>query len=210
MRVLVTGGAGFIGSQIVDALVEREHDVTVLDDLSSGFRDNVNPRARLVVMGVTGSGKTTVGTALAARLNRAFAEGDDFHSAGNVAKMARGEPLDDADREPWLAALAEWIESHDGAGKSTVLACSALKRRYRDTLRAAAPHHVVFVHLAAPRDALLERLRHRKGHFMPSALLDSQLTALEPLQPDESGVTLDATAAPDDIVERIVGATRVS
>jgi gluconokinase len=162
----------------------------------------------LVVMGVAGSGKTTIGTALAARLDRAFAEGDDFHSAENVAKMARGEPLTDADREPWLAALAEWIASHQRAARSTVLTCSALKRRYRDTLRAAAPLHVAFVHLAAPRDALLERMRQRKGHFMPPELLDDQLAALEPLGADESGITLDAAAAPAAIVERALAALR--
>jgi gluconokinase len=158
----------------------------------------------VVVMGVSGSGKTTVGTALAARLGRPFAEGDEFHSPANVAKMARGEPLTDADREPWLAALAWWIANHDRAGRSTVLACSALKRRYRDTLRAAAPRRVVFIHLAAPRDVLLERMRRRKGHYMPSELLDSQLAELEPLQPDECGITVDATAPTDDIVTRVL------
>jgi gluconokinase len=168
-----------------------------------------DPR-HLVVMGVSGSGKTTVATALAARLHRAFAEGDDFHSPANVAKMARGEPLDDYDREPWLAALAEWIASQHRAGRSTVLASSALKRRYRETLRAAAPRQVVFVHLAAPRDALLERMLQRKGHFMPPGLLDAQLAALEPLQADESGITLDAAAEPAAIVERVVEALRTS
>ena len=163
-----------------------------------------------VVMGVAGSGKTTIATALAARLERAFAEGDDFHSAANVAKMTRGEPLTDADREPWLAALAEWIASHHRAGRSTVLTCSALKRRYRDTLRAAAPRHVVFVHLAAPKDALLERMRKRKGHFMPPELLDDQLAALEPLGADEPGITVDATAAPAAIVQRALAALRES
>jgi gluconokinase len=162
----------------------------------------------LVVMGVAGSGKTTIGTALAARLERAFAEGDDFHSAANVAKMARAEPLTDADREPWLAELGEWLASHHQAGRSTVLTCSALKRRYRDTLRAAAPRHVVFIHLAAPRDALLERMRRRTGHFMPQALLDDQLAALEPLEADEPGITLDAAAAPAAVVESALAALR--
>lgn len=164
-----------------------------------------DPR-HLVVMGVSGSGKTTIGTALAARLHREFAEGDDFHPPQNVAKMARGEPLGDADREPWLKALAEWIAGHERAGRSTVLACSALARRYRDTLRAAAPRRVVFVHLAAPRDVLLERMRRRKGHFMPPDLLDSQLAALEPLGADEPGITLDASAPPQELVERVLAA----
>ena len=161
-------------------------------------------------MGVSGSGKTTIGTALAARLDRVFAEGDDFHSAANVAKMTRGEPLTDADREPWLAALAKWIENHHRAGRPTVLACSALKRRYRETLRAAAPRHVVFIYLGASRDVLLERMRHRKGHFMPPGLLDTQLAALEPLGADESGITLDAAAAPAALVERVLAALRTS
>jgi gluconokinase len=159
-------------------------------------------------MGVSGSGKTTIGTALAARLERTFAEGDDFHSEANVAKMSRGEPLTDADREPWLAALAEWIASHDRARRSTVLTCSALKRRYRESLLAAAPRNVVFIHLAAPREALLERMRKRKGHFMPPELLDDQLAALEPLGADEPGITLDAAAPPPAIIERAIAELR--
>jgi gluconokinase len=160
----------------------------------------------LVVMGVAGTGKTTIGTALAARLDRAFAEGDDFHASANVAKMARGEPLTDADRQPWLAALAEWIARHHRAERSTVVSCSALKRRYRDTLRTAAPRHVVFIHLSAPRETLLERMRKRKGHFMPPDLFDDQLAALEPLGGDEAGITLDAAEAPAAIVERVLAA----
>jgi gluconokinase len=153
-------------------------------------------------MGVSGCGKTTIAGGLAARLGYAFAEGDDFHPDANVAKMARGEPLTDADRAPWLESLAAWISAQDASGRSTVLACSALKRRYRDTLRGGAPGHVLFVHLTAPREALLERMKRRKGHYMPLELLDSQLAALEPLQPDERGITLDATPKPDTIVER--------
>jgi gluconokinase len=158
--------------------------------------------SHIVVMGVSGSGKTTIAGTLAARLGYAFAEGDDFHPEANVAKMARGEPLTDADRAPWLQSLAAWIAAQHASGRSTVLACSALKRRYRDTLRGGAPGHVSFVHLAAPREALLERMTRRKGHYMPPELLDSQLAALEPLQPSEAGVTLDATPTPDAIVER--------
>jgi gluconokinase len=158
----------------------------------------------LVVMGVAGSGKTTIAGRLAARLDYAFADADDFHSATNVAKMARGEPLTDADRAPWLESLAEWIATQHRTGRSTVLACSALKRRYRDTLRSAAPRHVVFVHLDAPREALLERMRQRQGHYMPSALLDSQLATLEPLGADEPGTRLDATQTPAAIVDNIL------
>ena len=154
-------------------------------------------------MGVSGSGKTTIGAALGARLGREFADGDDFHPPTNVAKMARSEPLTDADREPWLQTLGKWIESHRRAGRSTVLVCSALKRRYRDTLRAAAPGHVAYIHLTAPKEELLERMARRKGHFMPRELLDSQLAALEPLAADEAGITVHATAPPAAIVEQL-------
>src|SRR5690242_4082506 len=118
-------------------------------------------------MGVSGSGKTTLAGRLAARLHYTFADGDDFHPPQNVAKMARGEPLTDADRAPWLQTLAKWIAEHDSAGRSTVLACSALKRAYRDTLRAPAPQRVWFIHLDAPREALRQRMARRKGHYMP-------------------------------------------
>jgi gluconokinase len=150
-------------------------------------------------MGVSGSGKTTIASLLADRLRRELADADDFHSDANVAKMARGEPLTDADREPWLAELAEWIAEHHLYGRSTVLACSALKRRYRDRLRAAAPQHVSFLHLTAERGTLLARMKHRQGHYMPADLLDSQLASLEPLEPDEPGITLDAGAPPEAI-----------
>ena len=158
--------------------------------------------SHLVVMGVTGCGKTTMATRIAARLGYSFAEGDDFHPGANVAKMARGEPLNDADRAPWLQSLAAWIAAQHAAGRSTVLACSALKRRYRDTLRSGAPDSVFFIHLAVRRFMRCTRASRRKGHYMPLELLDSQLQALEPLQPDEPGITLDASPAPDAIVER--------
>ena len=153
-------------------------------------------------MGVSGSGKTTIATMLAARLGRVFADADDFHSAANVAKMALGQPLTDADREPWLERAAVWIAAQHAAGRSSVLACSALKRRYRDVLRGGAPGHVVCILLTAPRDALLERLQRRKGHFMPGSLLDSQLATLEPLEADERGATIDATPEPEAVVQK--------
>ena len=154
-------------------------------------------------MGVSGSGKTTIAGRLAAHLLYVFADGDDFHPPQNVAKMARGEPLTDADREPWLQTLGQWIAKHHRGGLSTVLACSALKRRYRDTLRSAVPpRHAVFIHLDAPRALLLERMQHRTGHYMPPALLDSQLATLEPLAPDEHGIVLDAAATADTLVEQ--------
>lgn len=153
----------------------------------------------VVVMGVSGSGKTTIATLLAEHLQYAFADADDFHPRKNIEKMARGEPLTDADRAPWLESLAAWIAEQHDAGRSTVLACSALKRRYRDALRAAAPSRVSFAHLAVPRDALLERMKSRPGHYMPRELLDSQLATLEPLEDDEPGVTVDATASPEAV-----------
>lgn len=162
----------------------------------------------LVVMGVSGSGKSTIATRLAERLGYVFAEGDELHSVANVAKMARGEPLTDTDRAPWLAALAEWIAAQDDSGRSTVLACSALKRSYRDTLQTAAPGRVLFLFLAVPRAALVERVKRRKGHYMPLELLDSQLATLEPLAADEPGLTLDGAPAPDTIVERALEQVR--
>jgi gluconokinase len=152
-------------------------------------------------MGVAASGKTTIAARLAAHLGYAFADADDFHPAANVAKMARGEALTDADREPWLRTLAAWIATQHEARHSTVLACSALRRRYRDTLRTGAPH-VFFIHLTIPRETLRERIKSRVGHFVPPELLDSQLATLEPLQADEPGITLDATAPPDSLVEQ--------
>jgi gluconokinase len=165
----------------------------------------------LVVMGVSGSGKTTIGVALAVRLGYAFADADDFHVEASVAKMARGVPLTDADRAPWLQALAGWIAGRNAGGQSSVLACSALKRRYRDALRAAAPQHVSFVFLAVASETLRDRLRKRTGHFAGAELLESQLATLEPLAPDEPGITIDGAATPATIVERAFAyATRAS
>lgn len=138
-----------------------------------------------VVMGVSGCGKSTVGRALAGRLGLAFRDGDELHPAANIAKMARGEPLTDADRAPWLRAVAAALSP------GTVMACSALRRSYRDLLRAEAPCPVVFLHLHGRREVLLERMTRREGHFMPAALLDSQLATLEPLEADEPHLAVD-------------------
>ena len=153
-------------------------------------------------MGVSGSGKSAVGMRVAERLGCVFADADDFHPPANVARMKRGVPLTDDERAPWLRALATWLGEQQAAGSSAVLACSALKRGYRDVLRAGAPN-VVFAHLTAPRDVLLGRMR-RRTHFMPASLLDSQLETLEPLGPDEPGFTLDATADVDEVVARLM------
>jgi gluconokinase len=152
-----------------------------------------------VVMGVSGTGKTTVGRLLAEALGVPYAEADDFHPAANIAKMRSGTPLDDADREPWLDAVGAWAAGRAGLGG--VVSCSALKRAYRDRLRAASPG-LFFVHLAGERDLIADRLAQRRGHFMPSGLLDSQFAALEPLQADEYGITVPVTAGPEAVAAR--------
>ncbi|MEV5439183.1 gluconokinase [Streptomyces sp. NPDC052682] len=157
----------------------------------------------VVVMGVAGTGKTTVGSLLAARLGVPYAEGDDFHPPANIAKMSAGTPLTDEDRWPWLDALGDWARRRAGLGG--VVSCSALKRSYRDRLRAAAPG-VVFVHLTGDRALIEDRMSHRQGHFMPTALLDSQFAALQPLQADEAGVAVDVSGSPEEITERAVHA----
>ncbi|WP_435058865.1 gluconokinase [Streptomyces sp. bgisy060] len=159
----------------------------------------------VVVMGVAGTGKTTVGPLVAKALALPYAEGDDFHPAANVAKMSAGVPLDDADRGPWLDAIGEWAQRRAGLGG--VVSSSALKRIYRDRLRAAAPG-VVFLHLTGDRELIEERMAARKGHFMPAALLDSQFAVLQPLQDDEAGVAVDVTGTPEEIGARAVAALR--
>ena len=155
----------------------------------------------LIVMGVSGCGKTTVGSALAARLGWTFCDADDLHSPANVAKMAAGHALDDADRAPWLADVASWIGTH----RPCVVACSALKRRYRDILR---NHGLEFVYLDANRELLEGRVSHRAGHFMPASLLGSQLDALEPPGPDEASITVAADAPLEDQLSAVQAALR--
>ncbi|MFD7441129.1 gluconokinase [Streptomyces sp. NPDC059909] len=159
----------------------------------------------VVVMGVAGTGKTTIGPLLADALGVPYAEGDDFHPADNIAKMTAGVPLDDADREPWLDAIGRW--AHGRAGLGGVVSSSALKRIYRDRLRAAAPD-AVFLHLTGDRALIEQRMAERKGHFMPTALLDSQFATLQSLQEDEPGVAVDVTGSPEEITERAVAALR--
>jgi carbohydrate kinase (thermoresistant glucokinase family) len=154
----------------------------------------------VVMMGVSGSGKSTVAHRLAEELGWDFEEGDDLHPAVNVAKMAAGEPLTDADREPWLAAVASWIDGEIDSGRHGVITCSALKRGYRDLLRRP---QVLFVYLSVPRAELRRRLRHRTGHYMPASLLDSQLATLEPPAADEHALTVAGTEAPAANLEEI-------
>jgi gluconokinase len=153
-------------------------------------------------MGVSGAGKTTVGRALASALGWPFHEGDAFHPAANVERMARGQPLTDTDRAPWLAALRDVIARALDAGEHGVLACSALRARYRAALvPASAPKGAVrFVFLDVPEDVLRERLEHRAGHYMPPSLLPSQLKTLEPPQ---HALRVDGTRAPESIVEEV-------
>jgi gluconokinase len=165
----------------------------------------------VVLMGVAGCGKSTIMAALAERLGWTTAEGDDFHSPGNVAKMRAGIPLTDEDRWPWLAALAAWIGEREeagsgagaGAGENAIVSCSALKRSYREVLR-EGHESVVFVHLQVPAAALEGRLGRREGHYMPPALLASQLETLEPLASDEPGWSLPAEGGPAQVVAAIV------
>lgn len=159
----------------------------------------------VVVMGVAGTGKTTVGRLLAAALGVPYAEGDDFHPPANIAKMSAGTPLDDEDRRPWLDAIGAW--AHERAGLGGVVSSSALKRDYRDRLRAAAPD-AVFLHLTGDRELIERRMSQRRGHFMPTALLDSQFAALQPLGEDEAGVSVEVTGTPEEITERAVAALR--
>lgn len=155
----------------------------------------------VVVMGVSGVGKTTVARELARSLGVPFSEGDKFHSAASIAKMSAGIPLDDADRRSWLEAIGSWLHSRAEAGTGGVVSCSALRRRYRDTLRSACPT-AFFVHLTGDPDTLEHRMGARTDHFMPKALLDSQLAALEPLETDEAGGTVDAAPSLAEVVDR--------
>ncbi|AUI63713.1 gluconokinase [Amycolatopsis sp. BJA-103] len=156
----------------------------------------------IVVMGVSGSGKTTVGTELAARLGVDYAEADTFHPQANIDKMSSGHPLNDEDRQPWLEAIAGWIRDHQDSGG--VVTSSALKYRYRDVLRSGGD--VWFLHLHGDRALLADRMKTRSGHFMPVSLLDSQLADLEPLQPDEFGFVADIAKKPEEIVDTTLAA----
>lgn len=159
--------------------------------------------APIVVMGVSGSGKSTVGAALAQRLRVPFADADDFHPPANIAKMTAGHPLDDDDRYPWLESIGEWLAAREAGG---VMSCSALKRRYRDQMRRHRPD-VEFLHLAGTLEVIGRRQASRPGHFMPAALMASQFSTLEPLEPDERGIAIDVGQDIDSIIEDFIAAT---
>ncbi len=152
--------------------------------------------AHIVVMGVSGCGKTVLASLLAGRLGYRFCEADDFHPAANVEKMSNGIPLTDDDRWPWLEALADWTAREAASGHSTVMACSALTRAYRDRLRTGGGEDLVFIHLDGDPSTIIERMNARE-HFMPTSLLRSQLDTLEPLEDDEVGVRIDLGQSPE-------------
>ncbi len=155
----------------------------------------------LVLMGVSGTGKSTVAGILAGQLGWDLEEGDDLHPLANVAKMAAGHPLDDEDRWPWLDKVAAWIRQHTDAGRPGIITCSALKKSYRDVLRG---DRVVFVYLAGTREQIATRMAARQGHFMSVAMLDSQLETLEPPTPEERAITVDIAGSAAEEADRVI------
>lgn len=161
----------------------------------------------VVIMGVSGTGKTSAAQHLQQQLGWVYAEGDEFHSEANVAKMRSGTPLNDDDRAPWLASIATWMTEQAAAGHNTLVTCSALKRKYRDILRAATGR-VVFLHLTGEKAVLAQRMDARVDHYMPSSLLDSQVATLEPLGEDEAGVVVDVAGSKDDVAAAALAAVK--
>ena len=160
-----------------------------------------SPPTVLIVMGVSGTGKSTIAGLLAGHLGWPLQEGDDLHPEANRDKMERGIPLTDDDRWPWLDKIGEWIDEQGRQDEPGIVTCSALKRSYRDRLRRP---NVVFVYLAGTREAIQRRMAAREGHFMPLSLLDSQLDTLEPPGPDEQVITVDLSGTPQDEVARVL------
>lgn len=163
----------------------------------------MNGRSILVVMGVSGSGKTTIGSLLAGQLGWQYAEADDFHSASNVARMAAGRPLTDEDRRPWLRAIGVWIDDRIARGQPAVVTCSALRREYRDLLRRP---QVQFVYLQGDRELIARRMAARQGHFFKPAMLDSQFETLEEPAADEGVITVPIGGSPSEVVQAVVAA----
>ena len=166
-----------------------------------------DPVNALVVMGVSGSGKTTLAAMLAGRLGWPYRDADDMHPRENVEKMRAGRPLDDADRAPWLAAIAAWIDEERAQGGHAIIACSALKRAYRDVL-IGPRRDVGLIFLDGTREVIHARMAARAGHYMPPALLDSQIATLEPPTPEEGAIRLSIDAAPDDLLAQALAALR--
>lgn len=164
------------------------------------------PATHLVVMGVAGSGKSTIAAALSEKLCWALAEADEFHPQSNIDKMTRGIPLQDEDRWPWLRKIQSWMTTHATAGQSTVLTCSALKQSYRQLL-SEAEGRVLFIHLDGGAELISQRMQGREGHFMPPTLLPSQLATLEPLTGNElaaGSLSMDITNSPEEIVTAVL------
>lgn len=169
------------------------------------------PATHLVVMGVAGSGKSTIAAALSKQLGWACAEADEFHPQSNIDKMSQGIPLQDEDRWPWLLQIQNWMTEQARAGHCTVLTCSALKRSYRQLL-SEAEGRVLFIHLHGEADLISERMQGREGHFMPPTLLPSQLSTLEPLSPEElaaGSLRLDISQSPEQLIEAILAALKL-
>jgi gluconokinase len=164
---------------------------------------------QVVVMGVSGVGKTTVAKGISTILGWRFLEGDAVHPEANVAKMAAGTPLTDEDRWPWLRSIGAWMSEEIAAGRSGVVTCSALRRTYRDLLREGRPE-VVFCHLTADPDLIGERMSHRTDHYMPAELLPSQVATLEPLEPDEPGVNVSVEGEEAEVIARALDALGLS
>jgi gluconokinase len=164
----------------------------------------------LVVGGVSGSGKTTVGALVAGRLGWRFADADDFHPIANVAKMRAGIPLTDADRLPWLRAIAAWMDDRIADGESAVVACSMLKNSYRDLLRDGRRNSVLLAFLDVPPEELERRLTTRHGHFFPERLLASQLSTLEMPTPEEGVLIVPVTGEADETADRVIAAMKAS
>jgi len=160
---------------------------------------------QVIVMGVSGVGKSTVAKGLSITLDWTYAEGDAFHSEANVAKMASGQPLTDDDRWPWLRAIGAWLDGQIAADRPSVVTCSALRRAYRDLLRDGRPQ-VFFLHLAAGEDLVADRMGRRTDHYMPTSLLHSQYDTLEPLGPDEPGAVVSVDAPAPEVLRRAVAA----
>jgi gluconokinase len=169
------------------------------------------PATHLVVMGVAGSGKSTIAAALSRQLGWALAEADEFHPESNIEKMSQGIPLQDEDRWPWLQEIQSWMTAQARAGRSTVLTCSALKQSYRQLL-ARAEGQVLFLHLHGEADLIGQRMQGREGHFMPPTLLPSQLATLEPLSDEEiaaGSLRLDISKSPEELVKTIITALQI-
>ena len=174
--------------------------------MSDRIRNKAALPLRWVVMGVSGCGKSVIGSLLAQRLGVPHIEGDDYHPPVNIENMSAGSPLDDEDRTGWLMILQARVKRAKEEGRGMVLSCSALKRRYRDLLR-GGDSDLVFLHLAGDCELIAERMRARSNHFMPLQLLDSQFRDLEPLQPDERGIAASIVLTPEQIVDEALAAS---